>query len=203
MGTPQGGVISPLLANIYLHRLDVEVRSAGFRLIRYVDDFVILADRRWKVEAASVLVRAILADIGLEVAEAKSGIVAAKDGFEFLGFSFRGRFLRPSPSALARFKDRVQSQTRRQALISLSAMVEDQLNPLLRGWGNYYAMGHVVDLFTNLDGWIRMRLRSKARQRYKCKNSAADHRKWPNSFFDELGLVRLERLARTHRLSPT
>ena len=164
---------------------------------------MILADRRWKVEAASVLVRAILADIGLEVAEAKSGIVAAKDGFEFLGFSFRGRFLRPSPSALARFKDRVQSQTRRQALISLSAMVEDQLNPLLRGWGNYYAMGHVVDLFTNVDGWIRMRLRSKARQRYKCKNSAADHRKWPNSFFDELGLVRLERLARTHRLSPT
>ena len=89
-GTPQGGVISPLLANIYLHRLDVEVRSAGFRLIRYADDFVILADRRWKVEAASALVRAILADIGLEVAEAKSGIVAAKDGFEFLGFSFVG-----------------------------------------------------------------------------------------------------------------
>jgi len=201
-GTPQGGVISPLLANIHLHRLDVEVRSAGFRLIRYADDFVILADRRWKVEAASALVRAVLSDIGLDVAEAKSGIVAAKDGFEFLGFSFRGRFLRPSPSALARFKDRVRSQTRRQAPISLGVMVEDQLNPLLRGWGNYYAMGHVVDLFTNLDGWIRMRLRSKARRRYKCKNSPADHRKWPNSFFDELGLVRLERLARTHRLSP-
>jgi len=119
-----------------------------------------------------------------------------------LGFSFRGRFLRPSPSALARFKDRVRSQTRRQAPISLGVMVEDQLNPLLRGWGNYYAMGHVVDLFTNLDGWIRMRLRSKARHRFKCKGSPADHRRWPNSLFDELGLVRLERLARTHPLSP-
>ena len=78
-GTPQGGVISPLLANIYLHRLDTEVRAVGFRLIRYADDFVILADRRWKVEAADRLVRAVLADIGLEVAEAKSGIVAVRD----------------------------------------------------------------------------------------------------------------------------
>lgn len=73
-GTPQGGVISPLLANVYLHRLDVEVREAGFRLIRYADDFVILADRRWKAEAADRLVRDILADIGLEVAEAKKKI---------------------------------------------------------------------------------------------------------------------------------
>ena len=86
-GTPQGGVISPLLANIYLHRLDVEVRAAGYRLIRYADDFVILADRRWKAEAADRLVRRILADIGLAVAEDKSGIVRTRDGFDFLGFT--------------------------------------------------------------------------------------------------------------------
>ena len=89
-GTPQGGVISPLLANIYLHRLDTKVPAAGFRLIRYADDFLILADRRWKVEAADRLVRHVLADIGLEVAENKSGIVATRDGFEFLGFQFHG-----------------------------------------------------------------------------------------------------------------
>jgi len=199
-GTPQGGVISPLLANIYLHRLDVEVRAAGFRLIRYADDFVILADRRWKVQAADRLVRAVLADIGLEVAEAKSGIVAVRDGFEFLGFSFAGRFLRPRPRALASFKDRVRSRTRRTAPVSIRKMIDD-LNPLLRGWGNYYLVGDVLSLFEDLDKWIRMRLRSKMRKRFK-SNGGVDHQRFPNRLFDDLGLVRLDHLARQHRLSP-
>jgi RNA-directed DNA polymerase len=199
-GTPQGGVISPLLANIYLHHLDVEVRAAGHRLIRYADDFVILADRRWKVRAADRLVRAILADIGLEAAEAKSGIRHLREGFEFLGFTFQGRFLRPRPRALATFKDRVRSRTRRNAPVSLRVMV-DGLNPTLRGWGNYFAMGDVVDLFTDLDKWIRMRLRSKARKRFK-SNGGVDNHRWPNRLFDDLGLVRLEHLARRRRLSP-
>ncbi len=199
-GTPQGGVISLLLANIYLHRLDVEVRAAGFRLIRYADDFVILADRRWKVEAADRLVRSILSDIGLSVSEAKSGIVCVQDGFEFLGFTFHGRFLRPRPRALASFKDRVRSSTRRKAPVSMSQMI-DQLNPILRGWGNYYALGDVLSLFDDLDKWIRMRLRSKARKRFKTKGHV-DNRKWPNKAFDDLGLVRLGYLARAKRLSP-
>ena len=104
-GTPQGGVISPLLANVYLHRLDVEVRGAGLRLIRYADDLVILADKRWKAEAADRLVRSILSDIGLEVSAEKSGVKKVTVGFEFLGFTFQGRFLRPRPRALTRFKD--------------------------------------------------------------------------------------------------
>jgi len=199
-GTPQGGVISPLLANIYLHRLDTEVRAAGFRLIRYADDFVILADRRWKVEAADRLVRAILADIGLEVSETKSKIGRVNDGFEFLGFSVLGRFLRPRPRSLSSFKDRVRSRTRRQAPVSMATMI-DELNPLLRGWGTYFAMGDVVSLFADLDKWIRMRLRSKARKRFKSKGGI-DNLRWPNRAFDGLGLVRLERLARAHHLSP-
>ncbi|MGH9006565.1 MAG: group II intron maturase-specific domain-containing protein [Acidimicrobiales bacterium] len=76
-----------------------------------------------------------------------------------------------------------------------------ELNPLLRGWGNYYAMGSVVSLFGDLDKWIRMRLRSKARKRFKSKGGI-DNQRWPNLLFDELGLVRLEHLARSHRLSP-
>lgn len=199
-GTPQGGVISPLLANIYLHRLDTEVRSAGFRLIRYADDFVILADRRWKVEAADRLVRAVVADIGLEVAETKSRIVKVRDGFEFLGFTIQGRFLRPRPLALARFKDQVRARTRRKAPVSMQSTI-DELNPLLRGWGHYYAMGDVVSLFDDLDKWIRMRLRSRARKRFKTHGGADNHR-WPNSFFDEHGLVRLSWIVRTRRLSP-
>jgi RNA-directed DNA polymerase len=199
-GTPQGGVISPLLANIYLHRLDVEVRAAGFRLMRYADDFVILTATREQAEAASALVRQILADIGLEVAEAKSGVHKVNDGFEFLGFTIKGRFLRPRPRALTEFKDRVRQRTRRTAGISLQRMV-NELNPTLRGWGNYVAMGDVVSLFEDLDKWIRMRLRSKARKRFK-SNGGIDHHRWPNHLFDDLGLVRLEHLARAHRHSP-
>ena len=199
-GTPQGGVISPLLANIYLHRLDVEVRAAGFRLIRYADDFVILADRRWKVEAADRLVRAVLAGIGLEVAEAKSGIAKTNAGFEFLGFSFSGRSLRPRPRALTGFKDRVRRLTPRKAPCSLATTIRG-LNPLLRGWGGYFGRGNVISLFEDLDQWIRMRLRSQARKRFK-SNGGRDHQRWPNRLFDGLGLVRLEHLARTLSFSP-
>ena len=196
-GTPQGGVISPLLANIYLHRLDDELRSAGFRLIRYADDFVILADRRWKVEAADRLVRAIVADIGLEVAEAKSGIVKVADGFEFLGFSFRGRFLRPRPRALSRFKDEVRKRTRRLAPVPLRQMIE-LLNPVIRGWGHYFKVGDVTSLFEDLDRWIRMRLRSKVIRRHATTLSNA---KMPNRVLVRLGLVSLDGLRRAY-LSP-
>lgn len=197
-GTPQGGVISPLLANIYLHRLDTEVRAAGFRLIRYADDFVILADRRWKAEAADRLVRSILGDIGLEVAEAKSGIVAVRDGFEFLGFQLHGRFLRPRPRALTRFKDEVRQRTRRLAPVSLAKMIED-LNPVIRGWGNYFKVGDVTSLFEDLDSWIRMRLRSKVIRRHARPGSNA---KMPNRVLRSLGLVSLDDLRRAY-LSPT
>jgi group II intron reverse transcriptase/maturase len=200
-GTPQGGVISPLLANIYLHRLDVEVRSAGFRLIRYADDFVILTATRAEAQAADAFVRHIVADVGLEVAEAKSGVKKVNEGFEFLGFTVLGRFLRPRPAALARFKDRVRDLTRRQAPVSIRQMIRD-LNPTIRGWGNYFAIGSVVSLFGDLDKWIRMRLRSKLRKRFK-SNGGVDHYRFQNRMFDELGLVRLEYLVRRkHQLSP-
>lgn len=196
-GTPQGGVISPLLANIYLHRLDVEVRAAGFRLIRYADDFVILADRRWKAQAADRLVRRILADIGLEVAEAKSGVIAVRDGFEFLGFQFQGRFLRPRPKALTRFKDEVRARTRRLAPVSLPVMIAD-LNPVIRGWGNYFVIGDVTSLYEDLDKWIRMRLRSKVIRRHA---TSLSNRKMPNRVLRTMELVSLDDLRRAH-LSP-
>lgn len=193
-GTPQGGVISPLLANIYLHRLDEEVRAAGFRLIRYADDFVVLTDRRWKAEAADRLVRTILADIGLEAADAKSGVHKVADGFEFLGFTFHGRFLRPRPKALNRFKDEVRRRTRRLAPVGLAQMIED-LNPLIRGWGVYFRVGDVTTLFEDLDKWIRMRLRSKVIRRHA---TALSNSKMPNHVLVHLGLVRLLDLRRAY-----
>lgn len=197
-GTPQGGVISPLLANIYLHRLDVEVRRAGFRLIRYADDFVILTSCRVEAQAANVLVRQLLADIGLSVAESKSGVKKMSEGFEFLGFSVLGRYLRPRPKSLSAFKDRVRSLTRRQAPVSIRQMIED-LNPVIRGWGNYFALGDVVELFSGLDGWIRTRLRSKARGSMA---RLISRRIMPNSVLRDLGLVSLEQIVRARRLSP-
>jgi RNA-directed DNA polymerase len=194
MGTPQGGVISPLLANIYLHRLDVEVRAAGFRLIRYADDFVILADRRWKALAADRLVRELLTDMGLEVAEAKSGVVKVADGFEFLGFAFKGKNMTPSPKALARFKDRVRATTRRNAPVSLATMISD-LNPVLRGWGHYFKPGDVIVLFTRLDKWIRMRLRSKVIRRHA---HGRGQRHMPNRTIAHLGLVSLADIRRRY-----
>jgi hypothetical protein len=88
----------------------------------------------------------------------------------------------PDPEHSLDFKDRVRSRTRRKAPISMAVMIE-QLNPLLRGWGSYYAIGDVVSLFEDLDQWIRMRLRSKARKRFKSKGGV-DNLRWPNRAFD-------------------
>jgi RNA-directed DNA polymerase len=197
-GTPQGGVISPLLANIYLHRLDVEVRRAGFRLIRYADDFVILTERRIEAQAANALVRQLLADMGLSVAESKSGVKKMSEGFEFLGFIVLGRYLRPSAKSLSAFKERVRSLTRRKAPVSIAQMIKD-LNPLIRGWGNYFALGDVVELFSDLDGWIRTRLRSKARGSMA---RLISRKIMPNRVLRDLGLVSLENIVRARRLSP-
>ncbi len=156
-----------------------------------------LSDRRWKAQAADRLVRSILADIGLEVAEAKSGVVAVRDGFEFLGFQFQGRFLRPRPRALTRFKDEVRARTRRLAPVSLPVMIAD-LNPVIRGWGNYFVIGDVTSLFEDLDKWIRMRLRSKVIRRHATPLSNA---KMPNRVLRSMGLVSLDGLRRAY-LSP-
>lgn len=112
--------------------------------------------------------RAVLADIGLEVAEARSGIVKTNTGFEFLGFSLSGRSLRPRARALKGFKDGVRALTPRKAPCSLARTIQG-LNPLLRGWGGYFGRADVISLFKELDKWIRMRLRSQARKRFKSK----------------------------------
>jgi RNA-directed DNA polymerase len=195
-GTPQGGVISPLLANIYLHRLDVEAERLGLAYVRYADDFVILTRTWTQARAAEAFVRKVLADIGLEVAEEKSRVGRVRDGFEFLGFTFHGRFLRPRPRALLSFKDAVRARTRRQAPISLARMIEE-LNPTLRGWGYYFAQGDVISLFEDLDKWIRDRLRSKVRGAKAKRYSGA---LLPNRVLYGLGLVRLEDIVRHQRL---
>jgi hypothetical protein len=131
------------------------------------------------------------------VAEDKSGVRQVREGFEFLGFTFSGRFLRPRPKALLRFKDAVRARTRRTAPISLRRMIE-ALNPVLLGWGHYFAQGDVVELFGRLDGWIRDRLRSTVGG---SKATVVSRRHLPSRELAKLGLVRLERIVRNRRLS--
>jgi RNA-directed DNA polymerase len=197
-GTPQGGVISPLLANVYLHRLDVEATKAGLRFVRYADDFIVTANRRWKARRADQMIRELLADLGLSLNEDKSGVRNLdRDEVEFLGFTFYRRFLRPRSRAIASFKAQIRYLTRRKRGISLQAVVAS-LNPVIRGWGNYFVDGHIAKLFERLDEWIRMRLRS-----YKRKAIAKPGLNWqmPTKVLEDIGLVSLVSL-RTNRLFP-
>lgn len=198
-GTPQGGVISPLLANVYLHRLDVEATKARLRFVRYADDFVVTANRRWKARRADQMIRELLDDIGLSLNEDKSGVRNLdRDELDFLGFTFyAGRFLRPRNRAVASFKAQIRFLTRRQRGVSLQAVVTS-INPVIRGWGNYFVDGHIAKLFERLDEWIRMRLRS-----YKRKAIAKPGLNWqmPTKVLQDLGLVSLVSL-RHNRLFP-
>lgn len=188
-GTPQGGVISPLLANVYLHRLDEEATKAGLRFVRYADDFVVTANRRWKVRRAEQMVRELLTDIGLSLNEVKSGIRnLERDHVEFLGFSFYERFLRPRKRAIESFKDQIRYLTRRKRGVSLKVVIAS-IAPVIRGWGIYFRDGHIAHLYRELDKWVRMRLRSfvsKGRRQTWRLNTAL-----PTALLQSLGLVTL------------
>jgi len=160
-GVPQGGVISPLLANIYLHYFDSVMAERGYRLVRYCDDFVIFAKFKRKAERALEVSKQILEDtLMLKLSPQKTRIAHAHyDGFEFLGCLFKAGYIRPKNRSIDSFKDRVRRITRRQQPKKLKMIVE-RLNPVIRGWGNYYRYGNVKKLYQRLDEWTRMRLRS-------------------------------------------
>ena len=192
-GTPQGAVLSPLLANIYLDPLDHHVADAGFEMVRYADDFVILCRSREAAEAALALVRQWTEAAGLTLHPDKTCLVDAsqRGGFDFLGFHFERGLHWPSPKARKQLRDRVRPLTKRTKGTSLETIVF-RLNPILRGWFEYFKHGRPYDLPT-LDGWVRMRLRSILRKRRKRKGRGRgrDHQRWPNAFFAELGLFSL------------
>lgn len=160
-GVPQGGVVSPLLANIYLHYFDSVMAERGYRLVRYCDDFVIFTKFKRKAERALQVTREILEDkLKLKLHPQKTRIVHAHyDGFEFLGCLFKSGYIRPKDKSIESFKDRVRRITRRQQPKKLDMIIE-RLNPVVRGWGNYFRYGNVKTLYQRLDEWTRMRLRS-------------------------------------------
>ncbi len=197
MGTPQGAVLSPLLANLYLHSLDVALTEVGHKVVRYADDFVILCQSQQEAEAALMRVQAWVVANGLALHPEKTHTGDCREpghGFEFLGYRFEGGRRSVRKKSLAALKDVMRHKTRRSRSrgYSLKRIIED-LNPILRGWFAYFK--HALPwTFRLLDGFIRRRLRSLLRKQQKRPGFGrchADHLRWPNAFFAEQGLFTL------------
>jgi RNA-directed DNA polymerase len=191
-GTPQGAVLSPLLANLYLNPLDHLLAGAGYAMVRYADDFVILCRTREEADRALALVRQWVQDNGLTLHPAKTKIVDARtEGFDFLGYTFRGRLRLPRKKSLDKLKDTIRAKTRRTHGHRLTRTVA-ALNATLQGWFGYFrhCLGNV---YTDLDQWIRGRLRSILRRRSgrRGRGRGADHQRWPNRYFADQGLYSL------------
>ena len=192
-GSPQGAVLSPLLSNIYLDPLDHLMNKAGYKMIRYADDFIVLCKDRQEAEKSLKLIQEWLMESELALNEEKTSIVDARvESFEFLGYKFKKGRRWPSDKSLKKFKDKVRAKTKRNNGHSLHEIVSE-LNPVLRGWFEYYK--HCGEYtFVSLDRWIRMRLRSILRRRSgrKGRGRGRDHNRWPNAFFVGHGLFSLE-----------
>lgn len=193
-GTPQGAVISPLLANVYLDPLDHRI-ARRFEMVRYADDFVILCGTREEAEAALAEVREWMAEAALTLHPDKTRLVdlTAGETFDFLGYTLGRGVRRPSDKALSRFRDAVRAKTPPTAGRTLSAVIVP-LNRMLRGWFQYFQHGPPL-LMRNLDGWIRKRLRGILWRQAKGRGLAPKtaNMRWRNALFDQHGLFSLAR----------
>jgi RNA-directed DNA polymerase len=192
-GTPQGGVISPLLANLYLDPLDHQMERAGWELVRYADDFVILCRSQTQAQAALGQVQAWMEEAGLTLHPEKTRIVNANapGGFDFLGYHFERGMKWPRKKSLMKLRERVRAKTLRVGGRSLKYIVAD-VNRTLRGWYGYFQHSK-ANTFGSVDGYVRRRLRSlleKRRGRTRQGLGAAQQR-WPNEWFARRGLLSL------------
>ena len=184
-GTPQGGVISPLFSNIYLDSFDHKMVDKGYRLTRFADDWVVLCKTRNEAVKALNDARQILSKIGLTLHPEKTRITHIKWGFEFLGYKIKqGKGLKlpphkikkqpnimniyaiPTEKSVKRFMDTIRNRTKRRIPLSLFELIE-YINPVIRGWGNYYRKAHVRKLFNKLQRWIVRRIWSHRFKRWR------------------------------------
>jgi RNA-directed DNA polymerase len=188
-----GGVISPLLSNIYLDPLDHLMAQRGFEMVCYADDFVILCRDPAEAARALALVQDWTVEAGLTMHPEKTKIVDANvDAFEFLGYRFaRGKRF-PRAKSMQKLKDAIRAKTKRTSGESLTKIIND-LTPRLRGWFEYFKHSYHTT-FPSVDGWIRMRLRSILRKRLgkRGRGRGSDHQRWPNAYFAEHGLYSLK-----------
>jgi group II intron reverse transcriptase/maturase len=187
VGTPQGGVISPLLANITLNHLDQQLDAAGFRLVRYADDFVVLCQSERQAQEARTLVERVLIELGLALSPEKTQVTRFARGFSFLGFFISSWSVRMRDKSVEKFKDKVRELTQRHR--NLDAEVVVRLNRVIRGTANYFAatFARCYKRFEAMDEWIRMRLRCMKIGRKSRSNNSRIRRR----YFDRLGVLRL------------
>lgn len=191
-GTPQGAVISPLLANVYLHPLDRQMKQNDYRMVRYADDFVVLCRTAQTAQAALEEVKSWVEQNGLRLNEDKTHVGdcrQAGQGFEFLGYRFEAGRRWVRPKSFTALRERIRIKTKRTRGESLAKIIAD-LNPMLRGWFNYFKQAHprVHEL---MDGFTRRRLRALLRKHEKRPGMGRcldDHLRWPNAFFATQGL---------------
>jgi RNA-directed DNA polymerase len=191
-GAPQGAVISPLLANIYLHPLDEQMAQQGYRMVRYADDFVILCQSAELAQQALEEVRAWTQAHGLTLHPDKTHVGdcrIAGQGFEFLGYRFEAGKRWVRKKSLTALKDKIRAKTRRNRGHSLAQIIAE-LNPMLKGWYGYFKHACRWE-FPALDGFIRRRLRALLRKQEKRPGGGwchTDQRRWPNAYFAAQGL---------------
>ena len=193
-GTPQGSVISPLLANLYLNPLDHEMERRGWEMVRYADDFVVLCRTREEAETVLAFLREWTGAAGLSLHPTKTRIVnAGNEGFDFLGWHFCGDKKWPRKKSLQKLQDKLRPLTRRSNGRSLPEIIR-KANPILRGWYGYFRESNPTGLRVP-DGWLRRRLRAMLRKRQKRPGyglSKTDSKQWPNRWFAAQELFSLE-----------
>jgi len=208
-GTPQGGVVSPLLSNILLTPFDREMRRKGYQMTRYADDWVATCEPAAEARAAVAAALRILNELGVQLHPQKTRVVHVRQGFEFLGYKIkRGKQLRLPPSkigsriqsgelyayprekSIRHCMDQVRALTGRRVPLRTTELIKE-LNPVLRGWGHHYKRAHVQKLFHRLDGWVVRRIRSHRFKRWR----NGGWRQLPETkLYGEYGLVNLIRL---------
>jgi len=206
-GVPQGGVISPLMSNILLTPFDREMRQKGFRVTRYADDWVVTCKSHREAQAALAAAQRILEQLGVTLHVGKTRIVHVRQGFEFLGYKIkRGQrplrlsaekirsgvrtgdlYAFPRAKSIQHFKDQIRRRTRRKAPVTTREVIAE-INPVIRGWGQYFCKAHVRRLFHRLDRWIVRRLWS---QRFKRWRNGGWKRLPERRLYGEYGLVKL------------
>jgi group II intron reverse transcriptase/maturase len=197
VGTPQGGVISPLLANIVLNHMDWQLHDLGMRFVRYADDFVVVCPSKPLAEEALTRVTAILDGLGLKLSPEKTRITTWASGYSFLGFWISRRSIRMRPKSLRKLEDKVRELTQRH--YNFGPEVFRKLNPVLRGTAQYFATEWSSPRwqFRDLDCWIRRRLRAMKSKRF----SYFDNQRYSVRWFGELGLLSLESFCHPKRRS--
>lgn len=204
-GTPQGAVVSPLLANIYLNPLDHLMAGRGWEMIRYADDFIILCQSQEQAQQALAEVQEWVQRAGLILHPEKTRIVDAsqRGGFDFLGWHFERGYKWPREKSVTKLKESLREKTPRKSGLSMECIITS-INRTLRGWMAYFGKGNGGTINYQIDRWLRMRLRSILRKRNgrKGRGRGYDHNRYQNAYFAELELISLVALARAQRSNP-